>query len=130
MVKGRFLPSFARTGWALPGPLMPLVQALENAAVDEPITHISGTVRLLGGRVQIQPMALLAQWLRQGLRNQQPTAIERARELVAALERLVETARRVRGPPRGSGQGRAAWWTLVVWLGKLESARGVGDSSL
>ncbi|MDF3835229.1 SWIM zinc finger family protein [Cupriavidus basilensis] len=154
----------------MPGAVDALAGLLRSAeAGGDPVLRVAGTVRVLGGALEMEPLAvmtqaravvlaaqaanattlpagiapppaphaalagnalaLLAQWLREGLRNQRPTAAERARELSAALARagLEGTAQRMEAALAGLGGGPGAsvaadWWQLVLWLAEVESA--------
>lgn len=148
-----------RHGSGAPGAVDALASLLRIAMAGGDAIHIqrvAGTVRVMGGALEMEPLALmtqaravvlatepaspgamlagaalalLAQWLRQGLRNQRPAALERARELAAAMSRagLVETALRIEAALEGFGGGpdentASRWWELVLWLAQIESA--------
>lgn len=159
-----------RHGSGAPGAVDALASVLRIAeAGGDAIQRVAGTVRVIGGALEMEPLALmtqaravvlatepaspgpmpacvapapvphaalagaalalLAQWLRQGLRNQRPAALERARELATALSRagLAETALRLEAALEGFGGGpdentASRWWELVLWLAEIERA--------
>ncbi|WP_050982959.1 hypothetical protein [Cupriavidus basilensis] len=152
-----------RHGSGAPGAVDALASLLRIAmAGGDAIQRVAGTVRVMGGALEMEPLALmtqaravvlatepaspgampafvvpapaphaalagtalalLAQWLRQGLRNQRPAALERARELAAAMSRagLVETALRIEAALEGVGGGPdentgSRWWVTHDW---------------